>query len=137
MVDSKLSSVRDVFKFSVKSHLRKSSCLRIYDEIYQLGAIRSFSISAETDDIRGNHSHVDSRQWFLAIQGSINVEVRDGSETKTFSLQRGDDVLFVPAGIWSIQMYKKNSTLLVFTDTQFSETDYIRSFEEFKRWKTK
>jgi len=135
MIESKMNSVDDVSKFIVTSHLKENSTLRIYDVIYQSGAIRSFLISSKTDDIRGNHSHTRSRQWFTAVQGRITVEVYDGKVTKTFSLQDSNEVLLVPAGIWSRQIYSENSTLLVFTDTQYDETDYIRSFAEFEQWK--
>lgn len=137
MIKSKMNSVDDVSKFIVKSHLKENSTLRIYDAIYQSGAIRSFSISSKTGDIRGNHSHTRSRQWFTVVQGRISVEVYDGKDAKTFLLQDSNEILLVPAGIWSRQIYSENSTLLVFTDTQYDETDYIRSFAEFKQWKTK
>jgi dTDP-4-dehydrorhamnose 3,5-epimerase-like enzyme len=135
MIESKMNSVDDVSKFIVTSHSKENSTLRIYDVIYQSGAIRSFLISSNTDDTRGNHSHTRSRQWFTAVPGRITVEVYDGKETKTFSLQDSNEILLVPAGIWSRQIYSENSILLVFTDTQYDETDYIRSFAEFEQWK--
>jgi hypothetical protein len=135
MIKSKSNLVRDVCKFMVTSFSGENSSLRIYDEIYQAGANRSFTIASESDDIRGNHAHIESRQWFTAIHGLINVEVYDGKETMIFPLSNSNEILLVPAGIWSKQTYSGNSTLLVFTDTQYLETDYIRSLAEFEQWK--
>ena len=135
MIESKSSLVRDVSKFTVTSFSGENSSLRIYDAIYQAGANRSFTITSESDDIRGNHSHIESRQWFTAIHGLIYVEVYDGRDLMIFPLSSSNEVLLVPAGIWSKQIYSGNSILLVFTDTQYLEADYIRSLTEFEQWK--
>jgi dTDP-4-dehydrorhamnose 3,5-epimerase-like enzyme len=137
MIKAKLSSVDDVSKFAIASHSMDNSSLRIYDDVYRAGAIRSFLISSKCNEIRGNHAHISSRQWFTAVQGQIAIEVYDGKDTKTLFLENGIDVLLIPAGLWSRQIYSENSILLVFTDTQYAEKDYIREVVQFEKWKTR
>ena len=45
-------------------------------------------------------------------------------------------ILKIPNMIWSSQMYKtKNTILLVLSDLEYSEEDYIRGYKEFIEYK--
>ena len=42
----------------------------------------------------------------------------------------------VSAGIWGVQKYlKQNTILLVFSDGSYDEKDYLRDYEGFKKYK--
>ena len=136
MLNSKGASLSDikVIQLELKSHDR--SHLVAYDEINKAGAIRCFSISALANQDRGNHSHILSRQWFVVMGGRVTIEVFDGKDKLQHLLLETNEVLFVPAGIWSRQIYSAKSNLLVFTDTQYEESDYIRSLSDYLKWKS-
>ena len=126
----------DIKLFQIDPKLSLDSQLVVYDEIYKAGAIRCFSISTKIDEERGNHSHLFSHQWFVVMAGTITIEVFDGENRLKYVLTKTNEVLFVPAGIWSKQLYSENSNLLVFTNTPYEETDYIRSLSNFMKWKS-
>ena len=85
----------------------------------------------DRESIRGNHAHRVSSQFLICLKGEIEVELFDGKTTTTIKLtQIGDSVEVAPL-IWSWQTYSKDSLLLVLTDTDYSESEYINSMREF------
>ena len=53
-----------------------------------------------------------------------------------FHLNRSYYGLFVPKGIWrEMANFSTNSLALVLSSTKYDVNDYIRDYEEFKRYK--
>lgn len=49
---------------------------------------------------RGGHSHFVDQQLIVAVSGSFTVVVDDGHNRKEFTLNRPNQGLYIPAGIW-------------------------------------
>ena len=49
---------------------------------------------------RGAHAHKECHQFLVAASGAFDVEVDDGINKKTFSLNQPNLGLHVPSGIW-------------------------------------
>jgi len=82
---------------------------------------------------RGQHAHRESRQFLICLSGAVKIRCNDGSVDKYWTLNRPDIGVYIPNMIWSDQVYLKiNTILLVLTDTEYNETDYIRDYNEFK-----
>lgn len=85
-------------------------------------------------EVRGSHSHREGEELIIAISGSFNVNLYDGENTYTFTMNRPYNGLYVPPGYWrTLDNFSSGSVCLVLTSTIYSETDYVRDYEEFLR----
>lgn len=83
---------------------------------------------------RGGHSHHQAQELIIASSGSFRVHLSNGREWKTFSLNRPFQGLYVPPGYWrTLDDFASGSVCLVLTSLPYSEDDYVRGYEDFKR----
>ena len=83
---------------------------------------------------RGGHSHHVGKELLVAISGSFNVNLYDGENPQTFTLNRPFEGLYIPAGYWrTLDNFASGSVCMVLTSTPYSEDDYVRDFEEFEK----
>jgi len=84
---------------------------------------------------RGGHAHKKLRQSFVCISGSASVALTDGVKREVAKLSAGQAVTITP-GLWrDIYPLSEGDVLLVMASDAFDEGDYIRDFDEFRRWK--
>lgn len=85
---------------------------------------------------RGGHAYRENQEFIVAMSGSFDVVLDDGNEKFTFHLNRSYYGLFVPKGLWrEMDNFSTNSLALVLSSTKYDVNDYIRDYEEFKRYK--
>jgi hypothetical protein len=86
---------------------------------------------------RGAHSHKECQQFIIAASGSFEVSMDDGVNKKTIVLNRPYYGLHITPGIWAYEMnFSSGAICLVLASHRFSESDYIRDYIEFLRWKS-
>lgn len=86
---------------------------------------------------RGGHSFKKQQEVIIVISGSIDIVVIDthGNQTK-FCLNRSYSALYIPPLHWrDLENFSTNSVSVHLSDSEFSETDYIRDFDQFKSGK--
>lgn len=84
------------------------------------------------DSKRGGHSHLKEEQLIVSLAGSFAVNIFDGVETRSYLLDSREKALYVPAHLWrTLDRFTENSVCLVLSSTEFSENDYIRSFDRY------
>lgn len=84
-------------------------------------------------ETRGGHAYRATEEFIVALSGSFDVVLDDGTEEKTYSLNRSYYGLYVPKGVWrQMKNFSTNSLALVLASTPFDESDYIRDYEQFK-----
>ncbi len=85
---------------------------------------------------RGGHAHHGLFQLIVAASGSFEVILNDGHNKKIVRLNRPDYGLLVVPGIWrELFEFSSGSVCLVLASLKYSEDDYIRDYEEFKKLK--
>ena len=85
---------------------------------------------------RGGHAFKDNQEFIVALSGSFDVVVDDGQQRKVFALNRSYFGLYIPAGLWrEINNFSTNSLALEFGSEHYTETDYIREYEDFLKMK--
>jgi hypothetical protein len=85
---------------------------------------------------RGGHAHEALRQLIVAASGSFNVILDDGSVKRTFTLNRPYQGLLVVPGIWrELDDFSSGSVCLVLASHLYDETDYIRDYKKYIRYK--
>ena len=84
-------------------------------------------------EIRGSHAFKESHELIVALSGSFNVVLHDGTQEVTYQLNRSYYGLYVPNLIWRrIENFSTNSLALIVSSVSYNEADYIRDFENFK-----
>ncbi|MBQ1750916.1 MAG: WxcM-like domain-containing protein [Bacteroidales bacterium] len=87
-------------------------------------------------EARGGHAYRSTEEFIIALSGSFDVVVDDGSKKKVFSLNRSYYGLYIPKGLWrEINNFSTNSLALEFASTPFDEGDYVYDYEEYLRMK--
>ena len=85
---------------------------------------------------RGEHSHHKTEQVLICLSGKVKVLCDDGKNTKQWVLDTPTQALYIPNLIWDEQIYlTSESVLLVLANTNYDSSDYIESYDEFKRLK--
>ncbi len=85
---------------------------------------------------RGGHAHHGLFQLIVAASGSFEVILNDGQNKKIVRLNRPDYGLLVVPGIWrELFEFSSGSVCLVLASMKYTEEDYIRSYEEFRKFK--
>ena len=84
---------------------------------------------------RGAHAYKENEEFIVALSGSFDVELDDGRNKQTFSLNRSYFGVYVPKGMWrTMKNFSTNSLSLVLSSTEYDKDDYIMDYEEFKTW---
>lgn len=84
-------------------------------------------------EYRGGHAYRESEEFIVALSGSFDVVVDDGTQKQVFSLNRSYYGLYIPKRMWrGMENFSTNSLALVLSSTPYDEADYIRDYEEFK-----
>jgi mannose-6-phosphate isomerase-like protein (cupin superfamily) len=85
---------------------------------------------------RGAHAHKECHQLLVAASGGYQVEVNDGVQKNIFNLNRPNQALHIPPGIWASEInFTSGSICLVLASHVYQEEDYIRDYETFKSYK--
>lgn len=85
-----------------------------------------------SNSFRGGHSHSDQSEVLIALSGSFEVVLNDGTQKKSFVLNKPNVGLLIPTGIWrELENFSSGSVCLVFASDVFEESDYIRDFDKF------
>lgn len=86
--------------------------------------------------VRGGHAFKDQREFIVALSGSFDVVVDSGSQKQLFSLNRSYYGLYIPCGLWrQMENFSTNALAMVLSSTKFEESDYIRDYEAFLKYR--
>lgn len=87
-------------------------------------------------EARGGHAFKMNQEFIVALSGAFDVTVDDGSQKKTFTLNRSYYGLYVPAGLWrEMENFSTNSVALEFGSISYNEKDYVYDYDEFLKLK--
>ncbi len=83
-------------------------------------------------EYRGGHAHKTCEEMIVAVSGSFNVTLDDGTERKTYHLNHPYQGLYVGTGVWrTLDDFSSGAVCLVLASHLFDEEDYIREYDEF------
>jgi len=85
-----------------------------------------------TGESRGAHAHLNLHQFLVCLSGSFDVSLDDGKEKKVIHLNRPWMGLHIPRMIWASEInFDAGSVCLVAASDKYTESDYIRNYEDF------
>lgn len=83
---------------------------------------------------RGGHAYRELEECVIALSGSFDVFVDDGTAQKVVHLNRAYNGLYIPKMIWRhMRHFSTNAVALVLASLPYSEADYIRDYQDFKK----
>lgn len=83
---------------------------------------------------RGGHAHKGLHQLIVAMSGSFDIILDNGSEKKRFHLNRSYYGLYVCPMIWrEMDNFSSGAVCLVLASNLYDEDDYYRNYDEFVR----
>lgn len=86
---------------------------------------------------RGGHAFHETEELIVALSGSFDVVLNNGEKEFRFHLNRSYNAVFIPKMIWRmLENFSTNSLALIIASTIYSENDYIRNFEDFKKMRS-
>ena len=89
-----------------------------------------------SNSYRGGHAHKEQLEFLIALSGSFNVTLDNGSQKKSFLLNKPNKGLFLPTGIWrELEDFSSGAVCLVLSSGEFDESDYIRDYKDFRNLK--
>lgn len=94
-----------------------------------------YMYDTKLDVHRGFHAHKCLKQILVCICGACKVLLDNGKEKKVISLEKPYEGLYIPNDMWR-EMYdfSPGAVLLVLASDYYNEQDYIRDYDEFKRF---
>ncbi|NDW10430.1 WxcM-like domain-containing protein [Dysgonomonas sp. 520] len=88
-------------------------------------------------ETRGVHAHKYCHEILVAATGSFEVELDDGKNIRTVTLNHPMYALHIPPGIWATEKnYSSATVCLALTSDVYEEEDYIRTYAEFKKFRS-
>ena len=76
-----------------------------------------------SDSKRGGHAHLELKQFLVALSGSFDVHLDDGVTKSTITWRELDN-------------FSSGSVCLSVVSNIYKESDYIRAYSDFKKWKS-
>lgn len=84
-------------------------------------------------EIRGGHAYKNQSEVIIALSGSFDIVLRQGTKSKVFKLNRSYFGLYIPQMVWRhLENFSTNALAFIASDGPYNEDSYIRDFDEFK-----
>ena len=88
---------------------------------------------SDAGQTRAEHANIASRQCLIAMTGIAEVDIDDGTGTRTFVLDRPDRGLLLEPVLWRVVRFGDTASVLaVLASDLYDEDDYIRDYEAFR-----
>jgi len=82
---------------------------------------------------RGGHAFREQSEFIVAMSGSFDIVIDNGSAVELYKMNRSYYGLHVPKGLWrQMKNFSTNSLALVIASTEFNSEDYVRDYDNFK-----
>lgn len=88
------------------------------------------------DAYRGGHAHKELLQFLIPLSGSFEVVLNNGEKEEKIMLNKPNKGLLIRSGTWrEIQNFSSGAVCLVLASAEYDESDYIRNFDDFLKFK--
>lgn len=81
---------------------------------------------------RGNHASKNSAFFYVCLRGTAKINVDDGKEKKTFTLNMPNVGLYLPPEVWmKIFDFSEDAVFLVLASETYSKNKYYDNYQTF------
>ena len=89
-----------------------------------------------SDSRRGGHAHKEQLEFLVAVSGSFDVILDDGTSKEVVTLNKPDRGLLIHTETWrELENFSSGAVCLVLSSGEFDESDYIREYADFQSLK--
>lgn len=135
MSDNKRYTVYECTVIDLPKHSRPNGNLTVVEN----GITAPFDIKrvyylydVPAGEERGGHAHRELQQFIIAVSGSFDVVIDDGTEQRTITLNRPFCGLHIRPGIWrELNNFSSGAVCLVLASHHYDEADYFRQYDQF------
>ncbi len=93
-----------------------------------------FIFDTQKNVSRGFHSHKNLQQVAICVSGKCRMTLDDGKKREEVWLDSPNKGIFIDKYIWrEMHDFSEDCVLLVLVSEHYNESDYIRSYEDFKK----
>lgn len=86
---------------------------------------------------RGAHAHKKLKQFIFCTHGEVEFILDDGIDRESVILNAPNQGIYISKPLWrEITNFKNDPQVIILASDIYTEKDYIRSYEEFKQWKS-
>lgn len=87
---------------------------------------------------RGGLAYKETEEFIVAVSGSFDVIIDDGTNRQTIQLNRSYKGVYIPKGLWrAVENFSTNAVAIIAASTLYDEEDAIRDYKEFLRFSKK
>ncbi len=84
--------------------------------------------------VRGGHAHIEQHEFLIAVNGSFDVILKEGSTQVRHHLNRSCYGLHISEMTWrELDNFSAGSICLVLNSGLYDESDYIRDYKQFEK----
>ncbi|WP_379952641.1 FdtA/QdtA family cupin domain-containing protein [Dokdonia sp. R78006] len=81
---------------------------------------------------RGGHAHKECVELLIAVSGSFEVVLDNGTTKERVMLNNPSEGLLIDVNIWrELENFSSGSVCLVLASHEYDEQDYIREYKDF------
>jgi len=132
----KNTSINDIEEVSARVIGKNTDYLASFGDLRSEAKFENiFIVSSSANTERGQHAHLRATQYLFCLNGLIEVEMLDGTNSLKKVLRPKDYGLRIPRGVWTVQKFKSDSILMVISSEKYDEKEYVRDFTLFKKKK--
>lgn len=126
-----------VLEFKARGDARGSLVALEGASIVPFGIKRVYYIYGTKPGVeRGFHAHKNLQQMAVAVTGSCEMVFDDGRDQASVYLDRPTLGVLIEPGVWHfIRNFSEDCVLMVLANEIYDESDYIRVYKDFIRWK--
>jgi len=130
--------MKKIKEFKIKSHSKISGKLipLNFNKKFPIRVKRVFFLYGKKNKIRGYHAHKKCSQFFFPLFGKIILDVKTPNTKKRILLDHSLKVaVLIPPKYWcSVKFVKKNSILMIACDQYYNANDYLKNFNDYKKY---
>lgn len=83
-------------------------------------------------EVRGGHAYRTLQELIIAVSGSFDVRLDDGTNAEVVRLNRSYHGVYVPPMTWrQLENFSTNSVCLILASLPYNEDDYFRDRDAF------
>ena len=95
-----------------------------------------YTYAVPTGSVRGEHAHKECHQFLISVKGTTYCRVDNGENIDEIVLDSPSKGLHIPPGCWGEQYnHSPDSVLIVLASLPYDNADYIRSYDDFIKWR--
>ena len=101
--------------------------LTVMEDILPFKIKRIYWIYGADKKNRGGHRHKITQQALIAISGTVDLKINNGSQKTSCILDDPSKCIIIEPEDWHEMYFKNNAVLLVLASHKYDKSDYINS----------